>query len=321
MTIQMTAAELERLRRGATFVASQPAVFRIEGPGAVDCVQGLLTCDVARPGPDSLAYGAMLTPKGMIVADLWVLRDHHGVTLVVPLEGHEATLELLRRQLPPRLARLVDRTGEWGVIWGIGDQVERVLKSADFPSPHAGRLELLPVIPGPVEVAQPDQHAPWRAVILVPRDAAEGLLARLMAAGGLAGTGAEAEAARILAGFPLLGAEIGERTLPQEVRFDELGGVSYTKGCYVGQETVARVHFRGHPNRLLRGFTWEGNLPADQTVWYDGREVGRITSVIQLERTGLGIGPLRREVEAGAQVSVGGVAVRVTALPFTAPSP
>lgn len=318
MMIKMTAAELERLRRGATFVASRPAVFRIEGPGAVECVQGLLTCDVARPGADSVGYGALLTPKGMIVTDFWVLRDHHGLTLVAPIDGHEPALDLFRRQLPPRLARMTDRTGEWDVIWGFGDQVDRVLRAAELPSPHLGRLELLPVIPGPVEVAQPDHHAPWRAVILVPHDAAEGILARLARAGGSAGTPADAEAIRILAGFPLLGAEIGEKTLPQEVRYDDLGGVSYTKGCYLGQETVARVHFRGHPNRMLRGFRWEGGPPGDTIVWFEGREVGRVTSLLALESECLGIGLLRREVEPGAQVLVGDQPAEVIALPFTA---
>ena len=77
--------------------------------------------------------------------------------------------------------------------------------------------------------------------------------ARSTGAGATGGTSEDREAARILAGWPRLGAEIEERTLPQEVRYDEIGGVSYTKGCYTGQETVARLHFRGHTNRELRG--------------------------------------------------------------------
>jgi folate-binding protein YgfZ len=317
MLIHATSSTLERLRTGATFVTTRPAVFRIEGPGAVDCLQGLLTCDVARPGPDSVVYGALLTPKGMIVVDYWVLRDHNGLTLVAPLDGHASSLELFRRQLPPRLARLTDRTGEWEVIWGIGDGTERALRAAGLPWPPAGRLELLPVIPGPVEIAQPDQDAPWQAVILTPRGAVEGLMSRLVTAGGHAGLRHDAEVARILAGYPLLGAEIGEKTLPQEVRYDEIGGVSYTKGCYVGQETVARVHFRGHPNRMLRGITWEGDAPTDLQVKADDKEIGRITSAVQFESGGVGLSVLRREVEPGTEVTVAGRPARVSALPFS----
>ena len=87
------------------------------------------------------------------------------------------------------------------------------------------------------------------------------------------------QAARILAGWPALGAEIDERTLPQEVRYDEIGGVSYTKGCYTGQETVARLHFRGHPNRELRGLWWRSDEPeplngGSRSVLSGEREVG-----------------------------------------------
>ncbi|MDH5316156.1 MAG: hypothetical protein OEW44_06725, partial [Gemmatimonadota bacterium] len=217
---------------------------------------------------------------------------------------------------PPRLARLTDRTGEWEVIWGIGDGTERTLRTAGLPWPPPGRLELLPVIPGPVEVAQPDGHAPGQAVILTPGGAVEGIMARLVAAGGVAGLPHDAEAARILAGFPRLGAEIGDKTLPQEVRYDEIGGVSYTKGCYVGQETVARVHFRGHANRMLRGVTWEGEAPTEMVVTADAREVGRITSSLQFENGGFGLVVLRREVEPDTEVLVAGRPARVNLLPF-----
>src|SRR5258708_9948328 len=65
------------------------------------------------------------------------------------------------------------------------------------------------------------------------------------------------ELGRILAGWPRLGAEIDQKTLPQEVRYDDINGVSYTKGCYTGQETVSRLHFRGHTNRHLGGLLWQ----------------------------------------------------------------
>ena len=91
-------------------------------------------------------------------------------------------------------------------------------------------------------------------------------MSRLVAAGARPGDEGDHHAARILAGWPALGAEIDERTLPQEVRYDEIGGVSYTKGCYTGQETVARLHFRGHPNRELRGLWWRSDEPERSTA-------------------------------------------------------
>src|SRR5687767_15346310 len=128
-----------------------------------------------------------------------------------------------------------------------------------------------------------------------------------------------------------LGAEIDERTLPQEVRYDEIGGVSYTKGCYTGQETVSRLHFRGHANRHLRGLLFEADPPlAPASGWsavtHDEKEVGRVTSIAWLPDGGgsvlgrwIGLAVVRREVPIGAVVRAAGREARVAALPFAVP--
>ena len=119
------------------------------------------------------------------------------------------------------------------------------------------------------------------------------------------------------AGWPALGAEIDGRTLPQEVRYDEIGGVSYTKGCYVGQETVARLHFRGHANRHLRGLLWRTTAPlADERILTGEREVGTVRSTLALDDRRIGLGLLRREIDPGAGVVAGGQRATVLALPF-----
>jgi len=126
-------------------------------------------------------------------------------------------------------------------------------------------------------------------------------------------------AARILAGWPALHAEITDKTLPQEARFDEIGGVSYTKGCYTGQETVARVHFRGHPNRELRGLAWDSTEPlAGTTVSTEDRTVGEIGSVVETPHRRIGLAVIRREIEPGTLVSAGGRPAVVQLLPFPA---
>ena len=131
------------------------------------------------------------------------------------------------------------------------------------------------------------------------------------------GGSADVEASRIIAGWPALGSEIDERTLPQEVRFDEHVGVSYTKGCYTGQETVARLHFRGHANRQLRGIRWHGARPQDDVVSAGDRAVGRIGSLLELPDRVLGLGIVRRELGPGDRVTAGGVRAEITELPFT----
>jgi folate-binding protein YgfZ len=171
-----------------------------------------------------------------------------------------------------------------------------------------------------VIVARAPLGIPFDLLVLGPSGAVDAFGEALGKFGGAPGTNDDAEAARVLAGWPALGAEIDDKTLPQEVRFDELGGVSYTKGCYLGQETVARIHFRGHPNRELRGLEWEDSLPlSGRTIEGVGREVGTVRSTLIVGGRRLGIAPIRREVAIGETVIAGGRPARVVVLPFGVP--
>jgi folate-binding protein YgfZ len=157
----------------------------------------------------------------------------------------------------------------------------------------------------------------FHALLLAEPAVLEQAIVKVEKADGIRGDKADVDAARVLTGWPALGAEIDARTLPQEVRFDQIGGVSYTKGCYVGQETVARVHFRGHPNRELRGLRWDQPDPLlDRTITAGGKEVGTVRSTLALPDRRLGLAPIRREVALGDPVIAGGVAATVVPLPF-----
>ena len=302
-------------------VVGEPAVFWVDGPAALACLQGLLTNDLDKPGEHSLIYGALLTPKGAIVVDYWVFREPERFALIAPIEGRLASHELFRRQLPPRLARIADATGQVAVAWLVGAQAFAALaRSTIKPIPEAaGRTATLDYPDGRLLLGLAPETAPFAAVALGPRGAIDEFANALVAVGVDPGTPEDAEAARILAGWPALGAEIDDRTLPQEVRFDQLGGLSYTKGCYVGQETVARLHFRGHTNRELRGLVWRGKAPLEgDAVTASGRAVGSVRSTLALDDRLLGLSPIRREVEAGEEVEAGGRTARVVTLPFGA---
>ena len=150
------------------------------------------------------------------------------------------------------------------------------------------------------------------------------MFAALRAHGAVAVGAALLEECRILAGHPRDGAEMDDHTLPQEVRLDALGGVSFEKGCYVGQETVARLHFRGHANRRLMGLALAEAAPASLPleVRGDGPPLGRLTSAAWSEDRGryVGLAVLRREVEPDAAVVLdGGATAVVRALPWPAP--
>lgn len=318
--ILLDRARLDRVRHGATLVTTEPAVFRIAGSGALGCFQGMLTNDLEKPGDESLVYGALLTPKGMIVVDAWVVRQPDGLIVIVPAEGRAAALDLFQRQLPPRLARVTDLTGQARVIWLIGGHGFHVLLKSGVGTPEsAGRVLSVGGDLSPVAVALAPESAPFVGLMVGMAPAVDAIEAKLLASGAVAGGEGELRAARVMCGWPTLGVEIDERTLPQEVRYDEIGGVSYTKGCYTGQETVARLHFRGHTNRELRGLRWQRAEPLDgRGVTRADKEVGAVRSTITLEDRRLGLGTIRREVELGATVIAGGMEARVVALPFGA---
>jgi folate-binding protein YgfZ len=321
LDLTLDRARLDRVRHGSVVITTEPAVFRIEGSGALQCLQGLLTNDIAKPGDHSLVYGALLTPKGAIVLDCWVARTPDGLTVITSQSAREAAAELFRRALPPRLARLTDLSGEVRAAWLTGAQAFQTLAKAGLgPLPEAaGRVAVVDTIQGRLIVALAPERAPFIGFMLGPPSAVALAEDTLRSAGAATGDGAELEAARILAGWPALGAEIDERTLPQEVRYDEIGGVSYTKGCYTGQETVARLHFRGHTNRELRGLRWNAAPPLDdRAIMRDGKEVGTVRSTLELDDRVLGLATLRREVGVGDVVLAGGIEATVAALPFGA---
>ena len=314
VTLTIDRERLQRVRRGAAVVVDRPTVFRVTGPGALTCLQGLFTNDLEQPGDETLVYGAMLTPKGMIVADGWSARHGGALTLVAPARGREAIQAIFERGLPPRLARAEDATDASAVAWVLGDRGFHTLINSGIGSPAtAGRV----LEQGSLLIALGPDGAPFASLIAGPEQEVETAARRLQQAGALRGDEKDLHATRILAGWPALGAEIDERTLPQEVRYDEIGGVSYTKGCYTGQETVARLHFRGHTNRELRGLAWrEPGAPEGRSVLAGGKEVGTVRSILTVDGRTLGLAIVRREVEPGAEVVAGGRGATVVRLPF-----
>ncbi len=317
--VSLDASRFSQLLHGVLLVPREPAVFRVTGAGALACLQGLLTNDLDKPGQGAVVYGALLTPKGMIVADLWVFRAPTGLLLVAEPDAREPMRQIFARSMPPRLAKVEDLTGQVEATWLYGDLAIAALAAAHLGVPDGeGRGAVLGEGETALTILRPTPGAPFRALLLGHPATileADGALEK---AGALRGGPAEQEAARILCGWPLLGAEIQEKTLPQEVRFDENGGVSYTKGCYTGQETVARLHFRGHSNRVLQGLLWDGSplLEDDQVRAVDGKEVGTVRSVLDLDSRSLGLTVLRREILPGATITAGNRAARVVPLPF-----
>jgi folate-binding protein YgfZ len=324
----VTPVLLTALQTGAVFARTDAGVLSLAGPGAATSMQGLLTNDIEKPGDGAFIYGAMLTPKGMIVVDGWAARQGTTVTYTVPAERRDAALAIFTRSIPPRLARTSDRTAEVAVFRLAGPQVLAKAQAAGLTIPPApGRVVSVTVGDAACDVARASDQAPFVLQVTAPATAAGALATRLSSAGMLEAEPVALECARILAGWPRVGAEVDDKTIPQEVRLDELGGVSFTKGCYTGQETVSRLHFRGHVNRHLRGLLFDAEPTPDvATVIYQDRDAGQVTSMAwipELRISGggrwIGLAMVRREVDAGMVVRAAGRDARVVDLPFALP--
>jgi len=319
-------AEREALStRAAVIARADLARFQLTGAGRVACLQGLLTCDVDKAGEGSHAFGALLTAKGMIVAPLWVMRTADALLLEAPASAAAEIEAVFERSLPPRLCHYAVTTTETASIGVYGPAAAAALAAAAGGAVPllAGRVAHLRHGGSRILAARIVARGLDGFDCLVPAGAAGDLLARLARAGAVPVTGALLEERRILAGFPQLGAEIDDKTLPQEARLDELGAVSYTKGCYLGQETVARVHFRGHANRHLAGVAMErlpDALPAPLVA--GERTAGRLTSACWWEAGGCyaGLAVLRRDVPRGDTVTApDGLPGTVRELPWEPP--
>jgi folate-binding protein YgfZ len=297
--IRLSSAELASLHHDRLSIPVPDVLFRVEGPGTFSCLQGLLTNDVSKLESGQAAWGAFLTPKGMIVSDAWVIRDGDAAWVAVPEAGHDAMKLLFGRTMPPRLAKVADQGATMRLRWLVGATPATVDGAA---------------------IALPVARAPFVALAIAPES--QSPAPALHALGWHEAPATFADALKLLIGWPSLGREIDERTLPQEVRFDELGGVKYDKGCYTGQETVARLHFRGHANRGLRGLAWTASDgPTSAEVIHGDKVVGTLRTIAQLGERTLALTVMRREVATGELVSTGETAAEVVELPFNSMPP
>jgi folate-binding protein YgfZ len=319
--VKLDRNRLDSLRHGSTVVLDDSAVIRLSGPGALDCLQGIFTNDVVIQGDQYLIYGAFLTPKGMIITDCWVLRAALDPVLILPASRVDGALELFKRALPPRLAQVTDLRTQWSVAWLFGESVGAVLegfRQGGVPSPP-GSVTTIEWSQGPLFLASGPSPGPFQAVLLGDTRAVDSLRKQAIADGATLGTSDDKHAARVLAGWPAMESEIGDRTLPQEVRFDHLKGVSHIKGCYTGQETVARLHFRGHTNKEIRGLRWDGGERLEShAITRDEKEMGIIHSMLRLPDRTLALGMIRTTVKVGDHVRADDREATVVPLPFQA---
>lgn len=313
----MNSTSYERLKNGALIFGRRIGLVEVRGPDRVNWLQGMVSNDVGRLEEGQGCYAAHLSPQGKVLSQMVVLADADTLWLAVGADNTRASIEELDKLLVMEDAEIVDRSSDFGVLAIAGDGARTVLGdwsggSIDLESAYA-HTEV-----GTVRVVRADLGYE----LIAPVAGVAQLRDALVEAG--AGIGDEElwECLRIEAGIPTYGVDVDSRTtLP------ELGdkGIDYEKGCYIGQEVVAKIRYIGHVNRRFVGLRFEGTgVPqANTNVSRDGREVGRITSSVYSPclKSSIALAYVRLGADkAGTtvEVSIGGKTetATVTELPF-----
>jgi tRNA-modifying protein YgfZ len=292
--------EYARLREGAGLVdRSARGKLRLTGAEAAEFLQGQVTNDVEALEPGGGCYAALLTHKGKMLADLRVLRGPDWIWL----DTEPATLQTVLRNVQTysigRDVTARDETGEHAILSLIGPAARDALDAAPPDAEHAfvdGEHGLYFATDVGVDVicAAGDADGVRAALGVDPvsDDAAECLRAEL--------------------GRPRYGIDMNAETIPEEAGLNERA-VSFEKGCYVGQETVARLHYKGKPNRRLRGLRLSAPARTGDPLVLGERTVGTVGTAVVSPRHGpIALAIVRREAAPGDTVLVGDEAAPAT---------
>ena len=305
-------------------------IWQVAGERAIDALNGLLTNDLISPAPGRVIPCLALTPKGRPLADVQVWKrapDAGPLLLDLPESGAGQLREHFDRYLPPRFAR-IEPLSEAVLFHLVGTGADLVLSRLigdGSPAPgsgmlHQSRLEAQELL---VAGRAGREGGGWDLLAPACTLSVETALAETVAAvGGSVIDTRDWETFRIEHGIPLYGKDFDLRNLPQETGLTE-ATVSFDKGCYTGQEVVARIHYRGHVNRRLVGLatTAAESIPVGIELYVDDRSVGSVTSSAVSPRFGpIALGMIRGEVEAGARMATsagGSPSIELAELPFT----
>jgi aminomethyltransferase len=310
--------EYEALRERCG-LADRSDVARLElmGEDRQRFLNGLVTCDVKALAPGEGAYGFFTDRLGKILADVVVLALEDRLWLELPSgAGSSLRSHLEKYIIADRVeVKPLDDLAVWTLA---GPRARDLLAGLTREELAGGRWSHRKVKVEGSEVQLVRQgrlgveaFSLWTSASIA-RALAEGLLER-GGERGLRAVGRHAlEILRVAEGIGRFGRDFGPANFPQETGEEE-AAVSYTKGCYLGQEIVARIHYRGGVNHALRRLVFDGPPPPrGAPLWFEGKEVGNVTSAVRVPRSGaaLGLGMVHRRGWAAAELSLGPGAAR-----------
>lgn len=321
--------EIEAATRTAgLFDVSRDGKIAVAGKDRESFLQGLLTSDVASLAEGFAQRSAIVTAMGRLVADLVALKRPGEVLLQTAPDRREAALATLGRYLVADDVELADGSDEWAILSVQGPLAAHVVGSAcpglAAPPERPFAVREVEAPEGRLLVVRHDRFGSPGLDLWAPAPAAAALRERVLGCGaehGLVACGeAASEALRIAAGRAAWGREIDDRAFPFEVGLSS--AVSLTKGCYMGQEVLSRIHFQGHVNRVLARVTLD-RMPASPLplpLARGAEDAGQLTSAARVPGTpsAVGLAMLRRAVAAaGARYAAragGGAPIQVAVI-------
>jgi folate-binding protein YgfZ len=312
----MTENEVQLVHEACGLVdRSERGKLALTGAQAKEFLNGQVTNDIAALEPGHGCYAAFLTHKGKMQGDLRVLDLGDELWLDTERPALQALFDTIRRFKIGFQVELHKRTLERALLSLVGPGARAVAGAEELPVAEHSSMRARRGDADVVLVATVDGID-----VICPAEDADAVRGWLVARGAVPVSEAAAEVLRVEAGRPRFGVDIDDTTIPQEAGLNDRA-VSFTKGCYVGQETVARLFYKGKPNRHLRGLRLSGPAATGDALRLGEREVGRVGTVVDAP----GLGPValalvRREAEPGAELTVGeaGAAATVVELPFAA---
>jgi folate-binding protein YgfZ len=286
----------------------------VKGPDAAEYLQGQLTNDIEGLEPERGTYAALLDRKGHLQSDMRVLRLGNGeIWLDLEKGPAEGVLRHLRTYSIGRDVEIAEVTERWAITSVIGPRAGELSGFEGLTPEHAQRFrewdgnDVLAVATdlGLDLITRADRATP---------------LAELLSGAGAAEVSEEAtEIVRVESGRPRFGVDMGPETMPAEAGIVERA-VDFEKGCYIGQEPVARLHYRGKPNRSLRGLRLSAPAAHGDPLLLGEKEVGAIGTACLSPAFGpIALSIIRREAGEGDQLLVGDgdMTAEIAALPFT----
>ena len=289
--------DYDAIRAGAVLGAVDRRVqLAVAGPDRASYLQGLLTNDIQALEPGSGCYSVWLTPQGRMLSDMHVLQSDSMILMDVPVDLAGPLLQRLDQFLFAENVQLQSLADSIASVWVHGPQAPHVLAAvlegvADLDGWPAYRHARVSPRSDPevaVVLARIDQLGVPGFVLYVDAQRRDAVEAALVAGGAVRASADTIEAARIESGYPVFGIDMTDDTIPLEAGIENRA-ISFSKGCYVGQEVIIRVLHRGGGRvaRKLVTLRVDGGVPSRGAKLYAAeREIGFITSAAHSPRLG-----------------------------------